>query len=118
MIIDYTTHDIRDKEKEIWIWIKHRLALLDLSFIKLARIHGVKKQNIAIVKHSPYPKYERVLANSLGIDPWELWPDRYDTTHKPNRKRVTLTNIYNRLEHNRKEINGKDRRMNCHEAQD
>jgi len=85
MIINQSIIDTQKKERATWIWIKQRLALMDYSFSKLARLQGVKKQNIAIVKHFPYPKYEHLIAESIGLNPWELWPDRYDAAHNPNR---------------------------------
>lgn len=112
MITDQTRIDIRNKERKTWIWIKQRLAQADSSFAKLTRLHGVKKQNIAIVKHSPYPKYERLIAESIGLDPWDLWPDRYDAAGNPNRisTRYRGHEHFLQLSQNRPKVNGKERR--------
>jgi Ner family transcriptional regulator len=68
-----------------WKWIKHRLDLQGFNFNKLAEIHNVHITCFTGVKNKPIPKYERLIADYLGVDPWELWPDRYDASHNPNR---------------------------------
>jgi len=32
----------------------------------------------------PWPKAERVIAEALGLEPWDIWPSRY-AGEKPNR---------------------------------
>jgi Ner family transcriptional regulator len=32
----------------------------------------------------PWPKAERLIADALGLEPWDIWPSRY-TGEKPNR---------------------------------
>ncbi len=93
--------NIRQKEERIWSWIKQRLSLLDSSFSKLAKLHGVTRQNFAIVKHHPYPKYETLIAKKLGLNPLDLWPSRYDANNNPNRGRARY-NTQNRVKHNGK----------------
>jgi Ner family transcriptional regulator len=68
-----------------WSWIKLHLELKGLTFGKLARIHGIDKTCFTKVKTHPMPKNERIIADLLGLEPWELWPDRYDPDHNPNR---------------------------------
>jgi len=99
----------KEKEKRIWIWIKQQLSLLDSSFSKLANLHGTRKQNFAIVRHSPYPKYENIIAKKLGLQPWDLWPERYDANHNPNRissrypaHKCLQNNTLNQIKHNKK----------------
>lgn len=77
--------DLQKKEQLTWNWIKNRLADLDSSLATIARLHGLKKQTLAQVKHRPYPKCERLIAASVGLEPWDLWPDRYDGAHNPIR---------------------------------
>ena len=113
MNTDQTRIDIRNKERKAWIWIKQRLAQSDSSFAKLTKLHGVKKQNIAIVKHSPYPKYERLIAESIGLDPWDLWPQRYDAAHNPNRisSRYPGHKHFLNLSKSGGEVNGKEEKL-------
>lgn len=73
------------KKDKTWAWIKYRLALQGLSLNKLAFIHKVDRTCFTGVKRKPMPKFERILANSINRDPWELWPSRYDEAHNPNR---------------------------------
>ena len=88
MKTDQTNIEIIENERNTWVWIKNRLALLDSSFAKIAQIHGVRRQNISIAKHRPYPKYERLLAESIDLLPSDLWPHRYNSNHKPNRPKT------------------------------
>jgi len=85
MINDRLTNDILAKEKMTWLWIKQRLYLQESSLLKLAQNHNVKKQIFSRVKHFPIPKYERIIADAVGLDPWDLWPHRYDEEYNPNR---------------------------------
>jgi lambda repressor-like predicted transcriptional regulator len=102
--------NIYQKEKRTWDWIKHRLSFLDSSFSKLAKLHGVTKQNFAIVKHFPYPKYEILIAEKLGLKAWALWPERYNANHDPNRissryqsHKYFLNNTQNEVKRNGKD---------------
>jgi Ner family transcriptional regulator len=90
-----------------WAWIKHRLALQGLNFYKLASINNVHFTCFTGVKNKFCPKYERLIADYLGVEPWELWPDRYDEAHNPNRTSSRYPGHKFFLEHASKEINGK-----------
>lgn len=81
----YITIKKREQEGSIWLWIKHRLNINNSSFSKLAVLSGVKKTNFLRVKHLPSPKYEAIIAKNLGLNAWDLWSDRYDAAHNPNR---------------------------------
>ena len=110
--------NIQQKEKRTWIWIKQRLSLLDSSFSKLAKLHCVTRQNFAIVKHFPYPKYETLIAEKLGLNPWDLWPERYNANHDPNR----ISSRYKSHKHflnntqNKVKRNGKDNHKSISES--
>ena len=69
----------------IWKWLKHRLALYDLNFNKLASIHHVDRTCFTGLKNKPCPKFERILSNRIGLEPWDLWRDRYNADNQPNR---------------------------------
>lgn len=93
-------------EKKVWLWIKSNLASQELSFSKLAIDYGVKKTNFLRVKNTPSPKYELIIASKLGLDPWDLWPDRYDIMHNPSRVSTRYPKHKKIIEHKTKEING------------
>jgi len=111
--------DIKEKEKTTWIWIKHQLALFDSSLSKLARLHSVAPSIMAVVRHKPYPKSERIIAEALGLKPEDLWPWRYDAAGNPNRISSRYRGHKAFLDNTRNEnkINGKEQRRNCHETQ-
>jgi lambda repressor-like predicted transcriptional regulator len=83
------------KEKEIIIppkdimalreWVKFRLRLKGHSLKSFGRQYGIKAGTVGVVFSRPYPRMERLLADALETQPWELWPDRYGPDHKPNR---------------------------------
>lgn len=87
----------------IWKWIKHRLSVQGLNFNKLATLYNVKRTCFTNLKNQPCPKYEKILAKILEVDPWDIWPDRYDAAHNPNRvssryqghKKFSMENIDN-----------------------
>ena len=91
-----------------WKWIKHRLDLQGLNFSKLASIHKVDRSCFTGVKNKPIPKYQAIIADYLDVDPWDLWPDRYDAAHNPSRISSRYQGHRLFLEHASKEINGKD----------
>jgi Ner family transcriptional regulator len=80
-----TINTRQNNPSESWEWIKYRLSLNGFTFGKLAILHNVKKQNFTNVKKAPSPKYERIIANHIGLQPWDLWPQRYDPANNPNR---------------------------------
>ena len=69
----------------IWKWIKHRLSVQGLNFNKLATLYKVNRTCFTNLKNQPCPKYERITANLLEVEPWDIWPGRYDAEHNPNR---------------------------------
>jgi lambda repressor-like predicted transcriptional regulator len=73
------------KTADTWEWIKYRLGLQGLTFGALAKKYGVAKANFTIIKTRPGPKYERIIGDLVGAEPWDLWPDRYDKDHRPAR---------------------------------
>jgi len=109
---------ILTKQEETWIWLKHRLELRGLTFGKIARAHKVAKSCFTKAKTHMLPKAERILANYVGLEPWDLWPERYDAAHNPNRISTRYRGHKHFLEHGNKEINGKDPEGDSHETQD
>lgn len=77
--------DKQNNTSDVWEWIKYRLSLKGYTFGKLALIHKVKKTNFTNVKRVHMPKYERLIADYIDSNPWDLWPDRYNADNQPNR---------------------------------
>ncbi|MDQ5987988.1 MAG: hypothetical protein CSYNP_03741 [Syntrophus sp. SKADARSKE-3] len=87
-----------------WEWIKHRLGLQGITFGDLGRMYGKHKGNFLRVKANVSPKYERIIADHVGLEPWDLWPDRYDENHQPKcicvrYNRAEFEKIHSRWKH-------------------
>ena len=61
------------------------LGLKGISFCQLARIYKVHKSNFILRKHIPCPKYEKIIADILELNPCDIWPHRYSKDQGPNR---------------------------------
>ena len=87
MDIDQKTHDLLQDESKRRAWIIYQLALQDKTLASVARSAGVSRQAIwqALVK--PYPRAEKIIAQSLNMKPQTLFPERYNAQGLPNRKR-------------------------------
>lgn|SRR5690554_6721331 len=59
-------------------WIKYQLKINGLSIASLAREHGVSRQAVSMALTNSNPRWEFVIAQALGLEPSELWPERYD----------------------------------------
>lgn len=118
MTTQQTTIDMRKKEREVWNWIKYKLTQIDSSFLILATQHGVRLQNLTFVKHHTYPKYERIIADHIGFEPWELWPARYDAANNPARVSPRYPGHKNFVNDTRflSKSNVKNERENCRET--
>lgn len=68
-----------------WEQIKTILRARGYLLTDLAQLHGVSPSCFMSVKTKPYPKIERIIAEYLQTNPWDLWPERYDENGKPNR---------------------------------
>lgn len=70
-----------------WEWIKYQLRIRGSSAAKLARQLAVTDRAIRAVKTTPYPRIERAIAAVLGIEPQQLWPERWNSNGTPKRQR-------------------------------
>ncbi|PPD18855.1 MAG: hypothetical protein CTY18_06145 [Methylomonas sp.] len=57
------------------------------SLRKLSVQHGLSPGTLKSAIHVPYPRGEHLIAGAIGVQPWEIWPSRYDTDGHPNRGR-------------------------------
>lgn len=70
-----------------WEWIKYQLRIHGCSPAELARQLDVTDRAVRAVKHAPYPRIERAIAEQLNVQPIELWPERWNLDGTPCRQR-------------------------------
>lgn len=78
-----------------WEWIKFQLRAKGTSLAKVARKMNVSISAVLNVKRLPYPRMERAIAKALGLEPNELWPDRWDASGTPQRQRPKRPEVSN-----------------------
>lgn len=66
-------------------WVLYQLRLRGLTLASLARALGVERHVPGAAFRSPYPKMERALATAIGLQPQQIWPERYTRDGRPNR---------------------------------
>lgn len=44
---------------------------------RLSEAHGYHHTAVSEALKRPWPAVERIIANALGLEPWEIWPSRY-----------------------------------------
>lgn len=53
----------------------------------LAIHHGYHPNTLMRATHAarptPWPKGQKLIADALGVQPWEIWPSRYTADHEP-----------------------------------
>lgn len=81
------TQQIPKKSDERRIWIKYQLELAGYNFASLAREYSVHRTCVRKALYKPYPKMERLIADKLGIQPEQLWPERYVLVPERSRRR-------------------------------
>jgi Ner family transcriptional regulator len=70
-----------------WEWIKYQMRVHGCSPAALARKLSITDRAIRAVKNAPYPRIERAIAELLGVEPSELWPERWNPDGTPHRQR-------------------------------
>ncbi|WP_241193616.1 helix-turn-helix domain-containing protein [Pseudomonas chlororaphis] len=70
-----------------WEWIKYQLRTSGTSLAKLARELGVSGAAVKNVKRTAYPRMERAIAKALGLQPADIWPERWNLNGGPCRLR-------------------------------
>lgn len=63
--------------------IKAALEKRGLMLSDLARAHGYSRSVITGAFTHSYPVIERIVADALGVQPWDIWPDRYNDYGQP-----------------------------------
>lgn len=101
MDIDTETQKIIADPMKRKAWVRYQLELKGLSLASLAKRWGNTRQQPQRALYSPYPLWEKRLAEELGLTPQQLFPERYDADGLPirmtggllcNRCHVTLRN--------------------------
>ncbi len=64
-------------------WIKYQIQMQGLSMAQVAASAGVSRSCLYSVFDKTYPRMEKVLADAVGLEPAELWPERYDADGLP-----------------------------------
>ncbi|AEC17613.1 DNA-binding transcriptional regulator Nlp [Gallibacterium anatis UMN179] len=57
--------------------IRGELMKKGKSLSQLGIENGLAKTTVRNALDKPYPKGERIIADALGIEPWDIWPSRY-----------------------------------------
>jgi len=70
---------------ERWEWIKYQLRLKGYSLRRLGKEYGVTHGAVDAVSNQHLPKWERIVADKIGLLPQEIWPERYDKNGLPIR---------------------------------
>ncbi|EIC82713.1 helix-turn-helix transcriptional regulator [Serratia sp. M24T3] len=47
------------------------------SLSALSREHGLASSTLSNALQRPWPKGEKIIANSIGLEPENIWPSRY-----------------------------------------
>ena len=63
--------------------IKAALEKAGWTLRKLSTQQGYSPNTVKVALEKPYPNMERIIANAIGIPPWEIWPSRYHSDHTP-----------------------------------
>jgi len=63
--------------------IKAALEKTGWSMSALSRAHGYNRGVVTQALSNSYPAVERIIADALGIEPWVIWPDRYNDYGQP-----------------------------------
>ncbi|MHB1350080.1 MAG: helix-turn-helix domain-containing protein [Desulfobulbaceae bacterium] len=77
--------------KEDWdVWdIKSALGKRGYTLTMISKECGFARKTIAHdVLRKQFPRVEQVVADILGVEPWDIWPSRYDENRQPKRRRM------------------------------
>ena len=53
------------------------------SLSQCSRTHHLARSAFAMALQGPWPNVERKIADIVGVEPWQIWPDRYDNDQQP-----------------------------------
>ncbi|MBP6734200.1 MAG: helix-turn-helix domain-containing protein [Chromatiaceae bacterium] len=58
------------------------------SLRRLSLANGYAAPVLCRALSGPYLNAERIVAAALGLEPWDIWPSRYDENHQHCRRRA------------------------------
>lgn len=65
-------------KKHLKAWVLYQLQIRGLSFAEIARRNGNARRDLPRMAFDmPYPKWEKIVAAAIDMEPEELWPERY-----------------------------------------
>jgi len=78
---------VQHPKKDWHPWdIKAALGKKGYSFVRIARENGYARTATNDVLRRPWPRMEGIIADILGVEPWDIWPSRYDDNNEPLRR--------------------------------
>ncbi len=63
--------------------IKAALGKRGYSLARVARENNYARTSANEVLRKSWPNMQRKIADVIGVDPWEIWPSRYDDNREP-----------------------------------
>ena len=72
--------DIPTSPHERMLWVGAQMKLRGTSLAKLARDNGWGKQAMYFAMRAPSYPQEKIIAETLGVEVRDLFPERYDST--------------------------------------
>lgn len=81
--------------REDWTWnrVKYELALRKLTLAQIAEEHQLSKGYFSSIPHCQRVRTQQLVADALGMHPWDIWPSRYDAKGTPKSNWAVLKQI-------------------------
>ena len=73
---------IRDRVK-LRAWVSYKLKLRNTTLAGVAGSMGLTRGTAYAAFRQPYPAMESAIAKAIDLDPWDIWPHRYDRNKLP-----------------------------------
>ena len=110
--------DIPNSSKKLRGLLKFSLSTQGLTVSDLASMYGITGPSLFNCFYIPFPKAERIVADALNLQPWDLWPERY-TDQKPNRFNTWYRRKYGewKPKNTKKSIGVKGKNLNENECE-
>lgn len=90
--------------------VKAALEKAGKTLRQLSKEHEMSPSYFKEALHRPVPRAQAVIADVLGLSPWEIWPSRYDEHGQP--KRGLYTAILQRDAHPARSVRPNPARAN------
>lgn len=74
--------------RERWELIKAHLRIRGVTLTSIAGALGISRAAVGVVGRRRYPRVEAAVAAALGVQPRDLWPERYEADGRPVRQRI------------------------------